>query len=59
MEEGGEAFYAHVALHRFHWRPREFLEMDRKEKAFVIASIQLELKKEKEEHDRIKSKMRG
>jgi len=33
--------------------------MDRKEKAFVIASIEIELKKEKEEHDRIKSKMRG
>ncbi|MBB6176378.1 hypothetical protein HNQ82_001192 [Anoxybacillus tengchongensis] len=33
--------------------------MDQKEKAFVIASIQIELKKEKEEYDRIKSKMRG
>jgi hypothetical protein len=50
------ALYAHYALHRFSIRPREFLDMDRKEKAFVIASIKIELDKEKKERDKIKSK---
>lgn len=52
----GEAVYAHVALHRFNIRPLEFLEMDRKEKAFVIASIRIQLEKEKREADKIPKK---
>ncbi|WP_193768912.1 hypothetical protein [Metasolibacillus meyeri] len=40
------AFYAHVALHRFHMSPMEFLGMSKKEQAFMIASIDIELEKE-------------
>ncbi|KEF40407.1 hypothetical protein M670_00433 [Schinkia azotoformans MEV2011] len=49
-----EALFAHIALHRFSIRPREFLEMERKEKAFMVASIKVELEKEQKEQDRIK-----
>lgn len=49
-----EAIYAHVALHRFNIRPLEFLNMDRKEKIFVIASIKIQLEKEKAEADKIR-----
>ncbi|WP_264987209.1 hypothetical protein [Lysinibacillus piscis] len=42
------AFYAHVALHRFHIPPSQFLSMSRKEQAFMIASISIELEKEAE-----------
>lgn len=55
-EVDGEAVYSHYALHRFNMRPREFLEMDRKEKAFVIASIKVQIEKEKRETDKIKRK---
>ena len=46
-ERDSEAVYAHVALHRFNMRPQEFADMPRREKAFMIASIQVELKREK------------
>lgn len=49
-----EAVYSHYALHRFNLMPRAFLDMDRKEKAFVIASIKVQLEKEKKETDKIK-----
>lgn len=51
-----EAVYAHYALHRFNMRPMEFLDMPRQEKAFVIASIKIQLEKEKEEARKMKSK---
>jgi hypothetical protein len=37
-------------------RPREFLEMDRKEKAFVIASIKVQIEKEKKEANKLSNK---
>ncbi|MED3799947.1 hypothetical protein P4604_21525 [Lysinibacillus capsici] len=42
------AFYAHVALHRFNIPPSQFLGMNRKEQAFMIASMDIELEKEAE-----------
>jgi hypothetical protein len=36
--------------------PSNFLNMDRKEKAFVIASIKVQLDKERKEAEKIKSK---
>nr|DAG72577.1 MAG TPA: hypothetical protein [Caudoviricetes sp.] len=42
----------HYALHRFHWKPSEYLSLSQRERAFVIASInrknEAERKKEKE-----------
>lgn len=41
MSEGdGESNYAYYCLHNFHITPKYFLNMDRAEKAFVIAAIQ-------------------
>jgi hypothetical protein len=48
-----EAVYAHYALHRFNKFPQEFADLPRKEKAFVIASIKVQLEKEKAEADKI------
>ncbi|WP_312124087.1 hypothetical protein [Lysinibacillus boronitolerans] len=42
------AFYAHVALHRFNTPPSQFLSMSRREQAFMIASMDIELEKEAE-----------
>ena len=43
----GEAAYAHYCLQKFHWLPSFFSELDRNEKAFVIASIDLRVEEEK------------
>ena len=43
----GEAAYAHYCLQKFHWLPSFFAELDRNEKAFVIASIDLRVEEEK------------
>jgi hypothetical protein len=36
--------------------PEKFLKLDRRERAFVIASIDLKIESEKEEAERIKSR---
>ncbi|MCI9072802.1 MAG: hypothetical protein HFH80_08390 [Lachnospiraceae bacterium] len=62
MEEGdGEANYAYYALHKLHILPRQFLNMDEEEKAFVIAAIRVKVKndKEKEKEAKRKSKRKG
>lgn len=41
------AVYAHYCVHKLHIRPAEFLEMDMQEKAFIIASIEIQVKEEK------------
>ena len=41
------AVYAYYALHKFHMRPRKFMEMDMRENAFVIAAIDLRIEAEK------------
>lgn len=45
--------YAHIALHRFNLLPGDFLNMQRKERAFLIASIRIQLEKEKEDSDKL------
>lgn len=45
--------YAHVALHRFSLLPGDFLDLDSRERAFIIASIQVELAKEKKQADKM------
>ncbi|MCI9323641.1 MAG: hypothetical protein HFH81_10350 [Lachnospiraceae bacterium] len=62
MEEGdGEANYAYYALHKLHILPRQFLDMDEEEKAFVIAAIGVKVKNDREKEKEInrKSKKRG
>ena len=56
MQGDAEANYAHFALQKLHILPSVFMEMDKSEKAFVIASIQIRVDKEKEEARKIKSK---
>jgi len=50
----GEANYAYYALHKLRILPREFEEMDRREKAFIIASIDIKLENEKKEMKKVK-----
>ena len=40
---------AYYALHKLHIRPSEWLDMEEEEKAFIIASVEIRVKKEKEE----------
>lgn len=48
--------YAHIALHRFNLLPGDFLNMPRKERAFLIASIKIQLAKEKKDADKMNKK---
>ncbi len=43
------AAYAYYALHKLRILPSAFLALDRAEKSFVIASIQLRAEREEEE----------
>ncbi|GMK45221.1 hypothetical protein [Paenibacillus sp. BK720] len=48
MEGDGEANYAHYALHQLYILPGQFVQLPREEKAFIMASIDIRIKKEKE-----------
>lgn len=48
MAGDSEANIAYYCLHKLHIRPKEYLEMSIEEKAFIIASIQIRVEKEKE-----------
>ena len=50
------ANYAYYCLHKFRITPRQFDEMDKYEKGFIIASIDIRLKNEKEEMKKAKRK---
>ncbi|MES1045290.1 hypothetical protein FOA22_12500 [Heyndrickxia oleronia] len=53
MNEGDfESNIAYYCLHKFHKFPSEFLSLPRKERAVVIAAIQIKMKKEKEERNK-------
>ena len=51
-----EANIAHYCLQELHKFPHEFLELPFKERAYIIASIQIRIEKEKEEAKKMKSK---
>lgn len=51
-----EAAYAMYCLNKFHWKPSEFVELPRQEKAFVIACIEQRLAEEKKQNDKLKNK---
>lgn len=42
-----EATVAYYCLHRFHWKPSEYLSLPMREKAFVIAAIDIRVEAEK------------
>ena len=50
-----EANVAYYCLHKIHKWPHEFLSLDRYERAFVIAAVQLKLEHEKKEADKAKA----
>lgn len=50
------ANYAYYCLHKLGITPRQFDEMDKYEKAFIIASIQIKQDAEKEQEKKLKSK---
>ncbi len=50
------ANYAYYCLHKLKITPRQFDEMDRYEKAFVIASIDIKADRDKEEQKKLKRK---
>ena len=51
-----EANVAYYCLHKLHKWPHDFLALDRYEKAFVIAAVELKLEKDKKETQKAKSK---
>ncbi|MCI8336499.1 MAG: hypothetical protein HFI72_05005 [Peptococcaceae bacterium] len=61
MEEGdSEANVAYYCLHELHLLPSEFLQLDRRERAFIIAAIEhrIEQEKKKEKGMRRKSHLK-
>ena len=56
MEGEIEANYAYYALHKFRWKPSEFLALDPYEMAFVVAAIDIRIDKEKKEDAAMKRK---
>ena len=54
INEDSDASYCYYCLHKFHWKPTDFIEMDRKEKAFVIAAIQIKSEDEKKKEKKMK-----
>lgn len=54
--DDGEANYAYYCLHKFHWKPSEFVSLPQREKAFIIASINERIKNEKKQAKSIKRK---
>lgn len=48
--------YAYYCLHKLKIRPSEFAEMDIYEKAFIMACIDIKIKKEKEAEKETKRK---
>ena len=53
-----EASYAYYALHKLHVLPSVFLAMDEREKAFVIAAIDIKAKNDRKEKQKAESRAR-
>jgi len=49
------ASYAHYLLQKLHILPSVFMNMDRQEKAFVIASISIRIEGEKKEQKKLEN----
>lgn len=50
-----EANIAYYCLHKLHKWPHEFLNLDRYEKAFVIAAVDMKLEHDKKEAQKAKA----
>ncbi|WP_394523014.1 hypothetical protein [Lacrimispora sp. JR3] len=50
-----EANIAYYCLHKLHKWPHEFLSLDRYERAFVMAAVQLKLENDKKEAAKAKA----
>lgn len=53
-----EANIAYYCLHKLHKWPHEFLVLDRYEKAFIIAAVELKLQNDKKEAQKAKARGR-
>jgi len=53
-----EANFAHFCLQKFGWEPSKFLDLPIRERAFVIASINVRCEAEKKREAELKSKMK-
>lgn len=58
MDGDPEANFAHFCLQKFGWEPSKFLDMPLRERAFVIASINVRCEAEKKREAELKAKMR-
>lgn len=56
MEGDEDANYAYYALHKFHWKPADFLDLNPYERAFIKAAIDIRIENEKKEADEQKRK---
>ncbi|MDR1773046.1 MAG: hypothetical protein LBS02_20800 [Hungatella sp.] len=50
-----EANIAYYCLHKLHKWPHEFLSLDRYERAFIMAAVQLKLENDKKEAQKAKA----
>ena len=48
----------HYCIQKLKWKPQEYLSLNDREKAFIIASIELRIESERKEADRAKRKRR-
>lgn len=55
-EADGESVYAHYALHRLKILPSIFAALSIREKAFIYASIDLQIEKEKKDAEQANKK---
>jgi len=46
---------AYYCLHKFHMLPSQFLQLDRQERAFVVAAIELKMEEDKKKEKQIKN----
>ena len=59
IEEGdGEANIAYYCLHELHLTPSQFSNLDRQERAFIIAAIEVRVEREKKKQKEIERKQR-
>lgn len=54
--EGGEATYCMYAVLNMGYTPSQFINLNQKEKAFIIASIKLKIEEEKNQAAKLKTR---
>ncbi|QBK27216.1 hypothetical protein DKZ56_13340 [Ureibacillus thermophilus] len=59
LDGDSDANIAHYALHKLKLLPSQYLALDRYEKAFIIASIQVKIEAEKEARKEAERKSKG